>query len=238
MKWIALISFAASLATAWSFSACTPGQNQPTRPGEQPAPVTPEAPAPGVAEEPVVATMEVQAETIEKLWAVGSRYSNNVEVLESWRAPGQPEVFGEVQEIRVANAPQFFDHQLRQFLIKIERVTGEPYGGKYIPPANRPNARVPRGVVGGTEWRTQEPKAVGTVVDGPIGPGDLVWVTTRIRTGSQIRPEEVIAKGDRLWAVYERFPEEALDPFLSPKITPLAWTAGLSAYSMRGRMGN
>jgi hypothetical protein len=191
---------------------------------QQPAPVQPAGPSDAE-----------RLAAMQKAWAVGSCYSEDKEALAAAAAAAPVQIYGQVRRRRTTNDRVYFQYQLIQYLVEVEKVSGNASGGRFFErtadetPADtgkpkRRSAKPPRG-------------GAGVVIDGPVQPGDLVWVNVRIlQDPAKPTAEELVANGTRVWAGFKRLPTTADDPVLGDAATPAAWTTGLRAVTLGAAM--
>lgn len=203
-----------------------------------PAAGSPTAPTPAAISEPPLETLRATPtvqRTLEQLWADGPAYFASAEELAKLRTDKSQEVYGVVLRKRVMNVPGLARHQLNQYLIRIEKVAGNPEGARYH--QGTPGATAKSEGGSGTTWReVRDSSEAGWIENARLASGDLMWINVRIVSDDRPHPAELVARNDRIWALFEKVPTIATDSFLSEDATPTAWTSGLAAFAMANGM--
>jgi hypothetical protein len=189
---------------------------------------------------PPVAVTDDGVKYVEELWAKGSGFLADTDALIEVKEKAKVEVYGTVVRIRVNNVPGLANYQLYQYLIKVSRTSGQPRGAKFIPAPGADPAKSKARRTGPTKGWEPSPEHPddGRIEDGVIGPGDYVSVNVRVISRDRPSVEQLIAKGETIWAAYESMPLTEHNPFISPMSCPLAWTTRHMAFLMAGAMGS
>ncbi len=229
----------ALVAAILGLAACSNGPEKPKdgEPnGRPPAATTTDAESPPAAAEITESAVKYVAD----LWAKGSGFSGSIDDLLYAKEQSKAEIYGTVARVRISNVPGLANYQLYQYLIKVSRTSGQPNGAKFIPaPGTDPSKSRARRAAPTKGWEpSPEHPDDGRIEDGPIGPGDYVWMNVRVIGGDKATPEQLVAKNDAVWACYAAMPLNEHNPFTSPSATPIAWTVRHVAFLMAGAMGS
>lgn len=138
---------------------------------------------------------------VEKLWSEGSGYSEDLATLRNAQALAGTQILGEVIAMQPRGVSvegrSFEDYELRGYLVFVKRITGK----RTIQRAD------------GSEYR--------------IKAGDRVWFYARLIRKVELSPEELVAKGDLIWAAFDQ-PPVAATTFSDDRGLATAWTRDVS----------
>lgn len=228
---VTVVTFVIALA------ACSNGQEKPNagEPNDPASATTNDEPPPAANE-----ITENAVKYVADLWAKGSGFSGSIDDLLYAKEQSKTEIYGTVARVRISNVPGLANYQLYQYLIRVSRTSGQPHGAKFIPaPGADPSKSKARRTAPTRGWEpSPEHPDDGRIEDGPIGPGDYVWMNARVIGGDRVSLEQLVAKNDVVWACYAAMPLNEHNPFTSPNATPIAWTIRRVASRMASAMGS
>jgi|GEM_PF-3827765 len=143
---------------------------------------------------------ERAAKMIKKLWERGSGYSENMELLLSAQKLSAMQIFGEVIHLQCNNCElkgyDLHNYERRSYLVHIERIVGK------------------------SEVTLDDGKTRKLVV------GDRVWFDVRFVSGDKPAAEEIVRKGSKVWACFDRPPLQGRS-FHDDRGLAVAWTRNI-----------